>query len=406
MLKSNKILNRSFHFFCFLLIIIFNISFTKAQKCDTLLPPKANNTWVIENNFYFGKIVKNYPVFPPLDWTYLNEFNMSLQTRGQKYWHRFYYYPQIGVAALYGSTGNPSVIGTTFSLYPTFTIALKNYSKTSWHMRMGLGAAYFTNKFHPLRNSENLLIGSSVTGTAMASLNYKRMVNAKNAVLLGVSSFHYSNGHYQIPNVGINIIAISAGWQYSTHSKIVKEQKVNIDVSKKLSYNLQGGFGVHEFSGTVSATGGAKYPVYCGGVFISKRFSPINNVQAGLFVNYHTGFYDYITSHDFYTTRLSQHAYTGVFFLGHEFIIGRFAFVTQGGLYLYNPFKKDFLKQQLRKKLTAKNYLDLVNTNKLGFKYYYKKMELGKIKGLYSGIYIKANFGQADFIEFSSGFAF
>lgn len=377
-----------------------------AQNSDTIGLQKNKKNWVFENNFYFGKIVKNYPVFPALDWAYLNECNIAIQTNGEKYWHKHYFYPQIGVGVLFGSTGNPEVIGTTFSLYPTFTIATKPASKSTVLFRMGLGTAYFSKTFHPIHNSENLLIGSSVTGSAMASINYKITINPKNAIFFGLATYHFSNGHYQIPNVGINIIALNAGWHYiSKVQKQVEKSKLKM-IDRKLSYHIQGGFGVHEFAGTVSATGGAKYPVYCGGIFVSKRVSAVNSVQLGLFGNYHTGFYDYITSHDFYSTHQRRHAFTGVFFLGHEFIMGKFAFVTQGGLYWYNPFKKAFLEQQLRKKLTVKNYLDLVNTNKLGFKYYFKKFEMGRIQGLYSGIYIKANFGQADFVEYSCGFVF
>ena len=150
--------------------------------------------------------------------------------------------------------------------------------------------------------------------------------------------------------------------------------------------------------------GKPKYPVYLTTLYLSKRYSYKGNVHLGIFVNYYTGFHDYIINKRLFENENAQlKSIVGSIFLGHEYIIGRFGVVAQCGFNIYNPFVKEYYKLVNNNGFDAK--LKVYNSNKLGFQYYILKNDI-KNNNLFIGIYIKSNSGQADVVEYSLGFTF
>jgi len=138
-------------------------------------------------------------------------------------------------------------------------------------------------------------------------------------------------------------------------------------------------------------------------MYLSKRYNTAGNLLAGIYTNYYTSFYDYIISQEFYASKQRIKSFTFVAFLGHEYFIGKVGFVIQGGIYLYNPFKRDYVNLTYEK-ISIGRQLKLINTNKLGLQYYFcNPMKSNKHK-LFIGMFIKANLGQADFFEMGCGY--
>ena len=94
-------------------------------------------------------------------------------------------------------------------------------------------------------------------------------------------------------------------------------------------------------------------------------------------------------------------ASTFVLYFGHEFMAGHIGIDTRIGAYLFNPFRKRYTRQILDQKYDGR----LFNSNKLGVNYYLFNTKRGG-GNLRLGLYIKANMGQADFVEWQVGWLF
>jgi hypothetical protein len=90
--------------------------------------------------------------------------------------------------------------------------------------------------------------------------------------------------------------------------------------------------------------------------------------------------------------------------LGHEFVCGQVSLLTQGGFNLYNPFGKYFHRMYEPKGF--KNGIEQWICTRLGFQYYVFTPTPSRRFNIFTGLYLNANFGQADFAELSVGVSF
>ncbi len=391
-------------FFIFPLFICCQIQ----AQLDLHHPTKKDSIkhYAFETNFYTGKIVNNYPNFPKNKTSFLCELGFYTLTNGLKDWQEFYKYPQVGVSLIYGYFGNKDVLGENISLLPSISFFLKRNSSLYYQLKLGMGFAFFNRPYSLSDNAGNIVIGSHITNISTMSLNTCKNINKNMTISGGISVFHFSNGHYQLPNVGLNLPCVNISFKYLPQQMPEKFfQQTNKNILKKTLLNIYAGVGFHEFGSSVRPTNGPKYPVYIGSIYLSKRYNTVSNVQAGIYTNYYTSFYDYIINQEFYSTKQHLKSYTLVAFLGHEYLLGRVGFVIQGGIYAYNPFKRDFVNLDGEKISTATK-LKLLNTNKLGMQYYFKNPIKSSKNKLFVGMFIKANLGQADFFEMGAGYTF
>jgi len=92
-------------------------------------------------------------------------------------------------------------------------------------------------------------------------------------------------------------------------------------------------------------------------------------------------------------------------FLAHEFLARHFGFVSQGGINFYSPqHNLSFLLSD--RWMTLNSFLKSYVSTKIGAKYYFYDTQQRISKNLSLGLYLKANFGQADFVETSINYTF
>lgn len=353
-----------------------------------------------------GKIIKNYPHLPNSGASMSPEIYFGYIANGSKAWHSHFRFPQVGLSLVYTDFGNKQVFGQNISFLPNITFRQGNTSKFYAEARIGFGLAYFNKHYDIEKNPDNLYIGSTLTNISFASYDLVRFVSSKCAIKAGISFFHFSNGHYQLPNIGMNIPCFNVGIKYLPEGMPVKfiDKKIE-QYDNKILFNMRFGLGWHEFGYATYPTGGARYPVYLATVYASKRITPVNNLQLGLFLNYYTSFYDFIVSQELFAS--NQHLNSAVVsvFIGHEFIAGHFGFIAEAGINLYNPFHRKFVRLY-QDKPDFTSILKTWSSNKLGIQYYPFSPEKSSKHKLYIGAYIKANLGQADFVEYGVGYTF
>lgn len=365
------------------------------------------NSFFIEPKVRFGPILEIYPDLPERNLTFSGEVNLAWQTTGKKYWHQPYKFPQVGLIVAYSSFGNDDILGHELSLVPNLTYQFTNFGKFTLTGSVGIGFAYFNKPFHRINNPENKLIGSILTNKTLLALNLDYIINTNLHLTGGVSYLHYSNGHNQLPNIGINIPAIQVGLKYFTKGfpeNFYKSDSIP-DFCKKWLFNIRLGLGSHEFGDPVKPDGGPKYPIYNLSFYLSKRLGAVTNFHAGIHLNYYTSFYDFIIFQEFYSEKQRQKSITAIGFAGVEFLIGHISFTGQMGLLLYNPFYRDL--QQLNGTTDGfNNAAKRVLSFKFGVQYYAFETSRTTRFNPWLGLFIKSNAGQADFLEISIGCAF
>lgn len=361
------------------------------------------NAFFVEPIMNAGKILIIDPgIFPKNDFCLLNELNLGWQTLGRKSWHHMYRFPQAGISLVYAYQGNDVVLGRTIAIAPNLSFHALRTEKNDIELRICSGLAYFPVIYNRADNPANTFIGSHINAIASFSIYYERKLSKKFQFKIGASTFHFSNGHYQLPNAGLNSIVFTTGLKYFPGE--IKKIPVRKKIEKEkypLLFNFRMGLGVHDF-GVIHYVGN-EYMIYVTSVSASKRVGRISNVQAGFINKYYTNYYQFIADSNVYAKNRHLKSNTFVIFLGHEFMCGRMSFLTQGGINLYNPF---FRYDERDLKNDFSKFAETWFCSRVGFQYYFFTPTPERKFNIYAGIFVNANFGRADYDEVSVGVSF
>jgi len=390
---------RRFGLILFITQLFFNN--VDATNVDTL----AHRLWSHEISFHYAYVVENYSVVPKSKNPFFIEFNPCVQTNGNREWHHSLGFPKVGCSLIIGNLGNKLQLGNIFGILPNLTFNTVNKSWYVPRISLGLGLAYFT-KTYSENDSVNFYIGSHITALAHAAIYIQPRLTEHLELLAGIAVSHCSNGHYQVPNLGINLPSIFVGLAYHP---VIFPQKFERNViplpSSGIKFTIRTGIGVHVLARTLGPAGTPKYAIYVNDLYLSKRYGKVSNVQAGLEINHYNSFYNYIVKNDFFKDQQQLKATVFTVFLAHELMIGRLSLLTQGGINIYNKFYDQYIlmyKSEQGMKADLKKYI----STRLGVQYYFFDPERFTRTNVFIGAYIKANFGQADFICAQAGFVF
>lgn len=381
-------------FFC-----IYFLSNLNAKQIDTL------NYYSLRIEQGSGFLIKNYPDFPELKNVNQTQASFIFHTNGKRSWHTAYNFPLIALNVLRTNNGNDSVLGGSYSFLPSLIFESNKEKKIKYELEIGTGFAYFTEFYNLQSNNQNIVIGSKITNATRVAYRIKYDVLPRFNIGAGVNFSHFSNGHYQLPNVGANLVQFGVFASYLPNGRGAKFCKIDTfaTTDKKWHFVVKPTFGMHEFGNSTKPTGGAKYAIYSLATYFTKRTTYKHNWHLGLVSNYYTSFYDYIVLNNFYPKNYRLNSSTFSFIAGHEFIIGHFGLVAQAGIYLFNPF---FIKHSKMINYTFSKKIEAVLNNRLAVHYYfYDPLKTTKNK-LFISLGIKANSATADYFDYGVGFAF
>lgn len=385
--------------------MLFCINSFSQQNNDSI-----KDVFQIKNSFHVGQVLNTYiymDSFPKRSAAYFNEFFLGKQTIGSSYWQQHYNFPEVGVSLIAGNLGNKKQLGYTVGLVPSMIFSKKVLKKINLNFQIGFGFTWFNAPFDSVTNKFNLLIGSHITNMSIGKININHQLSNNLFLDYGFSFIHCSNGHYQIPNIGLNAPNFNMGLKYLFKDKktICKHKTQSEKQIYKLRYVLRSGWGIHEFAETTEPIGTPKYQIYTGLFYFAKRISKINVLQLGFSAKYYTGYHKYIADSSFYDKNKKLKATVGTLFIGHEFLFPHWGFIINGGLDLYNPFYKKYYELRNRKHNFA--WLSETYTStRLGIHYYIKSTQYNLKNNAYFGLYINANSAKADFVELACGFVF
>jgi hypothetical protein len=366
----------------------------------------------IETEYSVGKIVPNYTkIFPTTSFQQSLTLSFGKQNFDTTNWGKYYRFPETGLSLFASNLGNNKVYGNQFSVLPFIRFQLFNQTKPLY-LKLALGVTYFTTHYDSITNKENLSNGSPFTWGFQAML-YKTIYqkNDFNLKLVGGYS-HHSNGHTQIPNFGLNsaLFGVSAQWLKADKKKPLKGSMLDTKPELKLKryfISFREGVGFHELGATYSPIGGDKKMVYTTSLSLGVLFNNHIKWKAGFAHRYYQHYYDYIKENNLtqFNNNAEWSASNIYFFTSVEFLMSHVAIDVEGGLNMYKPFYKKFNDDFQKDKgfnYELKRWLNA----RMGLNYYLVNTLNTPTHNIYFGAHINANFGQADFTEFSFGYVY
>lgn len=377
-----------------LIILVFLCSNLRAQ---------VSNGFSLESTVQLGYIVRNYSEVPSNKAPLFLTLNPSVQTGGKEDWHYVYGFPRVGCRITLANLGNVSELGYMVGFTPNMTFKLIPQKWFVPTLNLGLGLAWFNKPYNEISNPRNYYIGSHITAMAEASLQVEPKIGEKLFLLAGLRVAHCSNSHYQVPNLGMNILSVYMGVLINP-TKVPQKSEISLKEksASSIKFNIRSGIGIHELARTFGPAGTPKYIISANDFYVSKLFGRISNVHAGLEINYYSDYYRYTVDNDLFQTdkRLKSTVFTA--FLAHEFMIKRVSLLAQGGINLYNKFYRSYISQYKSEQGTNLWLSEMIST-RLGLQYYFFDPAKYNHFNVFVGAYIKANFGTADFACFQMG---
>lgn len=351
-------------------------------------------------------------------------FGFGIQHNDSLNWVKHLRNPFTGVILQVANHGNTDKIGYTFSLLPYLEkpILLKN---EKLKLLGALGVAYHTKKYDLVENWQNKAISTDFTYAFRLGLYYTIFQKNNFQTRLNLNYLHYSNGHIQWPNNGINTVAFGLNIAYDGFKKESNAidpmaSAKEITKSKQSFFSIQTGIGEHALYRFYNF----RRNVYSVDFMYGKIYNKIHKVGLGLYMRQYTNNYKYIkegnnlVSEDY--PNLQKNPFLNSSSLGialnYEFLMQHVSIETELGLTLFRPFfeteyrldatlinKKTDLYEFGKAEGTTYTLKRFVS-GKLGLKYYLLNTNKSPKNNLYLGGHIVSRLGQADYSELSLGY--
>jgi hypothetical protein len=331
--------------------------------------------------------------------------------------------PYTGFILQVSNHGNVEKIGHSLSLLTYFEkpIILKN---EKLKLLSGIGIAYHTEK-HTIENWQNKAISTDVTWAYRLGVYYSIWSNSQLDSRINLNYLHYSNGHIQWPNSGINTLALGLNMTYNgfkttenPNEKVISEK--DIKKEKQTFFSVQSGIGQHALYRFYNY----RRNVYSVDFMYGKIYNKTHKVGLGLYMRHYTNNYNYIKEGNNLVSEeypeLQKNPFLNASSLGialnYEFLMQHFSVETELGITLFRPFfeteyrldatlinKKTGLYEN--GKAEGMNYtLKRFVSGKLGMKYYLINTNKAPKNNFYVGGHIVSRLGQADYSEFTLGY--
>ncbi|MBL4667889.1 MAG: acyloxyacyl hydrolase [Flavobacteriales bacterium] len=331
-------------------------------------------------------------------------------------WAKYFNYPQTGLTVFYSNIGNNKIFGHQFSSLLFISYNLFNKNVKPYYLKLGIGASYFTTYYDSIKNPRNIDVGSKYMWAFQAFL-YKTFLEKEGFNLrAGIGFSHASNGHTQLPNLGINSGLISLSTQFynkkTTNYQLTKN-KHSVNQKKVYSVSLRRGLGFHEYGDEDGPVGGSKRKVHSTSLALGKVYKQHLKLNIGITYRYYEQYYDQIIKNNYseYIDNPKKSASNVVIYLGAEFLMSHFSIDFQLGVNVYKPFYKQFEKDfpagnRFHGYEKFKSNFKRAFSSRLGLNLYLINTNKFPKHNIFIGTHIKANAGQADFTEVTLGYSY
>lgn len=303
------------------------------------------------------------------------EFDLNWHKNSQKQWDHCHCYPRTGILISYFYYDNPAILGnglaTVCYIEPFFGV----HNRISFSMRAGAGITILTKPYDEETNPDNMSYCTYLNSFLLINLTLNYRINERYGVNLSACYNHTSNGGIQEPNKGINFPSASAGIDYTLNPSAFR----NRDKTKFKETDLRKkrvDIGILASAKSYKHGEPIEHVIWGGSVSYSRQVGRLSSLIGGAEWMVNGVIKEKLARENI--TDANHHR--GGLLAGHEFLMGRYNFSIQMGIYFYRPYK-DYEIVYQRYKLTYKI-----------------------TKNIYSGISVKAHRHIADYLDFRLGY--
>lgn len=295
----------------------------------------------------------------------------------QDNWLNAYHCPETGIAFFSAYLNNPAQLGIMYGAYPFINFHLKKSYNEGLNLRVGIGLGYMPVIFNAFDNHKNDVIGSHLNAMVNFRLNYHFYLSDDIRLETGLGLTHCSNGAFQTPNLGINLITANTGLSYciSGAKKCTERPFIDTAKTKKIENDFFAAIGGSE----VEPPGGERYLDITLSYIAFKRVSSKSKLGLGID----------IMDNQANTERLKVDSV----FLKNNLSITQFGLKAAYELTLGNLSLPIEMGGYLYTKYTGNGYV----YNRIGIRYYAGKHFIANLTLL-------THYAKADFIEWGIGY--
>lgn len=331
----------------------------------------------VSAQLYYGSFLTIAPKAQYLrdSYTRFDELAFYKQTDGSQPWQIANHMPDVGFAVLFGNTGSKQYIGHMAGAFPFINFHL--YTGNIWasQLRLGSGAVWIEKPYDPVTNHKNVLIGSRFNYFLnFLWLNQIRL-SSHISLTAALSFNHISNGTMQLPNLGLNIPAISLGTTYHFDQKLPVKKATIPAYDRHTQYSLYTSAGLKQ----TPWVGSPHYIVNVLNAEATKHFSFSNKYGAGAVL-----FYDrslLLDDTGLAMTKEGDKKIQGGIYGLYEHQFGKMSVPVQLGFYVYHPYQSNFSFQSVGLRYQLSPHWQY-------------------------GVYLKTHLGKADYIHTGIGYTF
>lgn len=146
------------------------------------------------------------------------EVDFMQKTSGSLPWQHAFHCPETGLAFYFAWLGNPTQLGNMIGVYPFVNLHLQKSYREELYLRLGIGLGYMPVIYNRLTNHKNNVIGSHLNAMINLRLNAHFYLSEKLRLEAGLGVTHCSDGNYQDPNLGLNVVTFNTGLSYCIRS--------------------------------------------------------------------------------------------------------------------------------------------------------------------------------------------
>lgn len=300
------------------------------------------------------------------------EISYLFQPNGRKNWQQQFKNPMYGVTFFAGSVGNSKLLGNYFSLFGTVRIPMITAKWYKFSLQLGAGLSHGTKRYNQSENILSMATSTLLNAHIMMGVE-SRFTFGSHAINLTLDMTHFSNGAFQVPNLGLNLPFLSLGYGYIIRKNKESFEKIG-EFMKRWEFGAVGYFSAKE----LFPIGGKKYPIFGLNLVGRRYFRQYCGMEASFDIMYKQSIQAY--QHDVKKSDLEM-MQLGVF-VGYILPFHRFHLITGMGVYV-----KDKYQPQDR------------FYHRVGMRYVFEN-------GLNINLVLKSHWARADYIEYGIGYTF
>jgi hypothetical protein len=336
----------------------------------------GQNQWGVEGKLRSGYLAPHRAIMDhlPTERVAAGEVSFFVELNDTNSWAKYYQKPRIGISGFFNQTGNTAILGHAFGIFAFGELPFFRTKHFAMNARVGTGIACVTKVFDQNKNPKNNATSSYVNGTVVLGMNL-RYNHKENRFGIGAEMSHISNGAAKLPNLGLNYPFLTLSYaRIMGDSEPKQKEKIVTNSGLPMQLGVNGIVSWKE----VFPISGRKYAIYGLNVFTRKVFNPKVGVEVALDGIYKTTIKDYLPE---FEKKPGDEIQVGLF-AGYVLSFDRLTTVLGMGGYLRDKY------------LPEDRFY-----HRLGIRYRFKS-------NLQLGWTLKANWGKADYWEWSLGYIF